>query len=211
MNPVTAILLAAGLSRRFGEGNKLLVEIEGETMVRRVATALCASRADRLVVVLGHEAEQVAAALSGLPLETVFNPHYGDGQVTSVRVGVGVVGDDAGGFMMCLADQPHLAAADYDVLINAFADQPDRIVVPYVAGKRGNPVILPITLRDDILAGGVNVGCRQFIDAHPEQVRRLDVSNPHYRNDFDTPQAFAVKAGEDVIGQTRRTNLDAIE
>lgn len=206
MNAVTAILLAAGLSRRFGVGNKLLVEIEGETMVRRIATALCACKADRLVVVLGHEAERIAGALSGLPLETVVNPHYGDGRVTSVRVGVGAVSDDAAGFMMCLADQPHLKPADYDVLIDAFADQADRIVVPYLAGKRGNPVILPIVLRDDILAGGVDVGCRSFIDAHPEMVRRLDVSNPHYRNDFDTPQAFAVNAGDGGSGQTRRTN-----
>ena len=119
MNAVTAILLAAGLSRRFGVGNKLLVEIEGETMVRRIATALCACKADRLVVVLGHEAEQIAGALSGLPLETVVNPHYGDGRVTSVRVGVGAVSEDAGGFMMCLADQPYLAATDYDDLMDA--------------------------------------------------------------------------------------------
>lgn len=205
MKSITAILLAAGLSKRFGTGNKLLVDIDGETMVRRVARALCACKADRLVVVLGHEDEPVAASLSGLPLESVVNPNYRDGQVTSVRVGVEAVSNDADGFMMCLADQPHLKPADYDALIDAFADQPDRIVVPYLAGKRGNPVILPISLRDDILAGEANVGCRKFIDTHPDMVHRLDVSNPHYRNDFDTPQAFAANVGEDEIRQTRRT------
>ncbi len=190
MKGITAILLAAGLSKRFGTANKLLRQIDGEAMVRRVATALCASKAMRVVVVLGHEADQVATALTGLPLETVINPNFGDGQVSSVRVGVGAVNDDATGFMMCLGDQPLLTGADYDTLIDAFADQPDRVVVPILSGKRGNPVVLPIALRDDILAGGVNVGCRNFIDTHPELVRRLDVANPGYRNDFDTPEHF---------------------
>jgi|FLOH01.1.fsa_nt_gi molybdenum cofactor cytidylyltransferase len=190
MNGVTAILLAAGLSKRFGAANKLLEKIDGEAMVRRVAVAVCASKAMRIVVVLGHEADLIADALSGLALETVLNSDFGDGQISSVRVGVRAVGDDATGFMMCLGDQPLLTSADYDALIDAFSEQPDRVLVPFLAGKRGNPVILPIALRDDILAGGVNVGCRQFIDSHPQLVHRLDVSNPGYRNDFDTPEHF---------------------
>ncbi len=191
MKGITAILLAAGLSKRFGPANKLLVDIEGEPMVRRIARTLCASQANRVVVVLGYQAEQIAHALSGLELETITNPNYRDGQVSSVRAGVGAVEDDANGFMMCLADQPLLVSADYDDLIEAFQAQPGRVLVPFAGRKRGNPVILPIALRDDILAGGDNVGCRSFIDSHPELVRRLDVSSPGFRNDFDTPEAFA--------------------
>ena len=191
MTGITAILLAAGLSKRFGPNNKLLAQIDGEAMVRRVASALCASKAGRVVVVLGHEAGEVESALLGLPVETVINPNFSDGQVSSVRAGVAAVGNDALGFMMCLADQPLLGAADYDDLIDAFTAQPDHVLVPYLSDKRGNPAILPIALRDDILLGGVNVGCRTFIDSHPELVRRHDVSNPGFRNDFDTPDAFS--------------------
>lgn len=201
MRGITAILLAAGQSKRFGPGNKLLADINGEAMVHRVATALCASKAVRVVVVLGYEADQVRAALSGLSLETIVNRDFNAGQVSSVRLGVGAVNDDADGFMMCLADQPHLDSADYDVLIDAFADQPDRVLVPFLAGKRGNPVILPIAVRDDILAGGANTGCRDFMDAHPELVRPLDVANPGYRNDFDTADAFATTESNDEVMQ----------
>jgi len=198
MNGITALLLAAGLSRRFGAANKLLVDIGGEPMVRRVAAALCASKARRVVAVLGHEADRVGVALSGLPLETVINPNFIDGRVSSVRAGVAAVTDDALGFMMCLADQPLLGHTDYNRLIDAFADRPDRVLVPFLAGKRGNPVVIPIVLRDAILAGGG--GCRTFIDAHPELVRPLDVSNQGYRNDFDTQEAFAANAGRGSAG-----------
>ena len=190
MKGITAILLAAGLSKRFGPANKLLVEVEGEPMVRRIAKTLCASKADRVVVVLGHQADQIASALSGLELETVINPNFNDGQVSSVRAGVQAVNTDAAGFMMCLGDQPELTGADYDAVIDAFSENPGRVLVPFLDGKRGNPVVLPIALREDILAGGVNVGCRSFIDNHPELVHRFDVANPGYRNDFDTPEAF---------------------
>ena len=202
MKTVTAILLAAGLSNRFGTANKLLLEMAGEAMVRRTAGALCASRANRVVVVLGHQADDVAAALSGLPIETVFNPIYQNGLVSSVRAGLEALASDAAGVMMCLADQPLLTDADYDALIDAFVQQPDRIIVPFLSGKRGNPVVLPATLRDAILAEGVNYGCRDFIDNHPEQVYRLDVSNPAYRHDFDTPEALAGK----IAGTRKRLN-----
>lgn len=190
MNSITAILLAAGLSRRFGADNKLLAEIDGEAMVGRVAGALCASRAQPVLAVLGHQADQVAAVLSGLALQTIINPDYRQGRVSSVRAGLAAIGDEAAGFMMCLADQPLLKAADYDALIDAFADQPDRILVPFIEGKRGNPVVFPMVVRDAVLNGGDNLSCRDFMDANPQLIRRLDVTNPAYGIDFDTPEAF---------------------
>lgn len=191
MTSITAILLAAGLSRRFGTDNKLLAEVNGMPMVRQTASHLCASKAGRVVAVLGHQADQVASALDGLPVETVLNPSYLDGQVTSVRAGLAAVTDDAVGMMMCLSDQPLLQAADYDMLMDAFLDQPTRVIVPFLSGKRGNPVVLPTTLRRDVLDGDLNVGCRSFIDQNPDLVQQVEVTNPVYRKDFDTPEAFA--------------------
>lgn len=202
MTSITAVLLAAGMSRRFGTENKLLADFGGMTLVRRTASALCDSKARRVIVVLGHEADQVGAALDGLPLETVLNPSYQDGQVTSVRAGLAAVAEDALGVMMCLSDQPLLQGADYDALIDAFIDQPTRVVVPFLSGKRGNPVILPASLRGDILDGGINVGCRSFIDRHPELVQSVEVTNTAYRTDFDTPENLAVLEDAQIPAHT---------
>ena len=82
-----AILLAAGASRRMGGANKLLLPVGDEPMIRRLARTLLASRATSVTVVTGHEAERVAAALEGLSVRRVHNPHHADGQMTSVRAG----------------------------------------------------------------------------------------------------------------------------
>ncbi len=71
---VSAVLLAAGESRRMGGRNKLLLPIGGEPQVRRAARALLGSKLVEVIAVLGHAHEDVAAALAGLPLATVLNP-----------------------------------------------------------------------------------------------------------------------------------------
>src|SRR5690606_1923767 len=83
--PVAVAVLAAGLSRRMGALNKLVQEIDGVPMVRRVARHALASRADRVFVVVGHEADAVRKALSGLAVGFVDNPDYREGLAASVR------------------------------------------------------------------------------------------------------------------------------
>ena len=192
---VAAVLLAAGQSRRMGAANKLLLPIEGEPMVHRAAENLLGSAASEVVAVLGHESEAVAEALEGLALHTVVNPDHGSGQMTSVRAGVAALRGPWSGVLVCLADQPALTAADIDFLIERFqATSGAHIVVPTHEGARGNPVLLPAAFRDDLVAGGMNVGCRQLIDRNPERVRTVEAPNDHFTTDVDTPEAYAVLA-----------------
>ena len=109
---VAAVLLAAGLSRRMGERNKLLIEIGGEPLVRRTARVYLAAGAD-VHAVLGHDAGQVRAALEGLPVSFVTNAQYEEGQQSSVRAGIDSLrgGDDA--ILVALADQAALISSGY--------------------------------------------------------------------------------------------------
>jgi GTP:adenosylcobinamide-phosphate guanylyltransferase len=110
----TAILLAAGQSTRMGAHNKLLLDVGGQPMVRRVAETLLASRIDSVLAVLGHEHTAIAEALEGLPLRTVFNPDYAAGQMSSVRAGIEAISEDPAAIVVALADQPALEPADID-------------------------------------------------------------------------------------------------
>ena len=188
---IAAILLAAGASRRMGGANKLLLPVGDEPMIRRLARTLLASRATSVTVVTGHEAERVAAALEGLPVRRVHNPHHADGQMTSVRAGL-LAAEAADGYLVCPGDQPALRAAEIDHLIGAFAKAPPgRILVPLWQGRRGNPIVLPASARAEVEAGGINFGCRNLISRHPERVHTVEAPSAAVLADIDTPEAYA--------------------
>ena len=187
---VAAVLLAAGLSRRMGPENKLLLPVAGEPMVRRCARALVESGVTSVTVVLGHEGEFVAAALAGLPVTFTRNADYYDGRTSSVRAGLAAA-PDADGHLMALADQPMLTGADIDQLLALFAGVPaGSALVPCYRRRRGNPVIMPGDARAAIMLSGDAFGCREFLDSFPDRVVYRDVDSPGVVADIDTPQAY---------------------
>lgn len=198
---VSAVLLAAGESRRMGARNKLLLALGGEPLVRRSAKVLLASALVEIVVVLGHEREAVAAALAGLGLPTVFNRHYGEGQMTSVHAGLAALEGAAEGVMICLADQPALTAGDIDALIAAFAGRGEKsVVVPVFEGRRGNPLVLAARHREAILLGGRNLGCQNLVRRNPDLVKAVAWPNDHVVRDLDTMHDYrALAAAENAI------------
>ena len=188
---IAVILLAAGQSTRMGAPNKLLLEVGGQPMVRRAAKTLLASRVDAVIAVLGHEHAAVAEALGGLPLRTVVNRDHASGQMSSVRAGIEAIDGDPAAIVVALADQPALEPADIDFLIDAFLASPEpKILVPVRGGQRGNPIVMPGAERQTLLDGGFNFGCRNLIERHPEAVAKIEVPNPHYMQDIDTPAAY---------------------
>jgi CTP:molybdopterin cytidylyltransferase MocA len=125
----------------------------------------------------------------------VHNPDYALGQMSSVRAGLAALSAKLDAVIVAVADQPLLNSADVTVLISAYkkhkaADdtRPPAVIVPHVAGTRANPIVLDAVLREEILAGQVDFGCRQWLAAHPEQLQRFDTDNQHYCVDVDTPE-----------------------
>ena len=112
------ILLAAGMSQRMGGFNKLLLPINGVPMVRHVALTLAAFADIPPVVVLGHEAKQVAAALDGIALTMITNAQFQSGKMSSVKAGL-IAAGQAAGYMICLADLPLLTVEDCAALCTA--------------------------------------------------------------------------------------------
>jgi molybdenum cofactor cytidylyltransferase len=188
---ITAILLAAGQSTRMGARNKLLLDVGGQPMVRHVAETLLASHVDAVIAVLGHEPTAVAEALGSLPLRIVINRDHASGQMSSVRAGIQAIDGDPAAIVVALADQPALEPADIDFLIEAFLALPEpKILIPVRGRQRGNPIVLPGAERHRLLDGGFDFGCRNLIERHPEAVSKIEVPNPHYVQDIDTPAAY---------------------
>jgi molybdenum cofactor cytidylyltransferase len=189
---VAGLLLAAGQSRRMLGPNKLLADLGGKPLVRRVAEELLASKANPVIVVTGHQSEAVEAALAGLPLAVVHNPDFAEGLSTSLRTGVGALPESADAVIVCLGDMPAVRAKLLDRIIEAFAPEGgDLIVVPTLNGKRGNPVLWARRFFHDLQTLQGDVGARHLIGTYADAVAELAVSDPQIFADVDTPEALA--------------------
>lgn len=190
---VGALVLAAGLASRMGGRPKCLLEWDGEALIRQQVKALLAVGLRELVVVLGHYADEVEQALSGLAVRVVRNPRPQDGQVSSQRLGLQALPMRGQAVLVSLADLPLIGTAEIQALIDAFVCRPadSEVLVPTVGGLPGNPVLLSARVRDAVLAGDASMGCKQWQQAHPTGVHRWATNNPAYRLDLDTPEDVA--------------------
>jgi molybdenum cofactor cytidylyltransferase len=192
----SAVVLAAGLSRRMGPQNKLLLPIEGEPLVRRAVTRVLAVGLVEVVVVLGHAADEVEQALSGLSVRPALNSDYASGQVSSVRAGLAALREPVDAVLICLGDQPLLTSADLRAVVDAYGARPHgSILVPFRGERRGNPVMIDAGSARETLERGTNFGCRHFIEQHPERVYRWQAPSDHYVRDVDEPADYQALVG----------------
>ena len=188
---VSAILLAAGESRRMGQHNKLTLSVNGIPLLERTVRILLQARLREVVVVVGHEQHSVRRMLAGLPVSIVSNDRYQEGQMTSVYCGMQALQQPCDGVMVCLSDQPLLEPRDINLLVDSFLSKPTAVLVPTYQGQRGNPIILASQHRADILNGERNLGCKRFIEKNPDLVTTLEFDNDHVVFDLDTPEDYA--------------------
>jgi molybdenum cofactor cytidylyltransferase len=191
-----AIMLAAGRSTRMGGPNKLLATIAGKPLVRIAVEQALASRAAPVIVVTGHERGRVEAALSDLNVQLVHNPDYALGLSSSLKTGLGAMRDDVDSAIVCLGDMPQVTTALIDQLIATFDPQRNAlVVVPTIAGKRGNPVVWSRQFFPDLMRLDGDVGARHLIGANADVVAEVPMEDAGALIDVDTPEALvAVRA-----------------
>ena len=189
---VAAVILAAGRSRRMGARNKLAAEIEGIPMVVRTADSVLASRADPVLVVVGHEADRIRAMVGARPVTIVDNPDYAQGLSSSLRRAIVALPGDVDGVLVCLADMPDVTPAHIDRLIAAFDPAAQRaICVPTFRGKRGNPVLWGRQFFAEMADVAGDVGARHLIGAHADALCEVAMPDDGVLMDIDTPDALA--------------------
>jgi molybdenum cofactor cytidylyltransferase len=194
-----ALVLAAGASRRMGEGrNKLLEEIEGEALVVRVVDAFLAAGVRRVVVAVGYEAERVRSALAGRPgVAFVSNPAWREGMGRSLAAGVRSLDIDGGepvsGVLVTVGDLPRLPTEAVLAVLDAHRADPSprAICLPTHAGRDGHPVLFGAAHFSALAALEGDRGARAIVEANAEHVRRVPVDSDRILRDVDTPEELA--------------------
>jgi molybdenum cofactor cytidylyltransferase len=188
---VAAIVLAAGRSTRMGPDNKLLAMIGDKPMVRHVVEAALASKASPVIVVTGHEADHVRAALAGLEVTFQHNPEFALGLSGSVRRGLSAAPADAKAGLILLGDMPKVTPAILNRLIAVHGEEPTAAAVaPVAGGRRGNPVLITRQLFQAMDSVSGDTGARALLDAAGAAVAEVAVSEDGVLLDIDTPEAL---------------------
>jgi molybdenum cofactor cytidylyltransferase len=169
---VAGVVLAAGSSSRLGT-NKVLLELDGEPMVRRAARCALEAGLAPVIVVLGFEAELVAAALQGLDVALVTNPHHAGGIGLSLRAGIDRVPVDCDAAVVLLADMPLVTAAMCARLVARFRSGSEPLVISLYGGVQAPPTLYATRLFP-ALGAPVAEGGRQIVRDHRDEAATVN-------------------------------------
>lgn len=187
---VAGIILAAGKGTRMGR-TKQLLPFRGKTILECVVDNALDSSLERVIVVLGHQADIVEPLLKGRDLSVVVNPCYGNGQSSSLKAGLQAVTDEIDAVLFLLGDQPLVSTEIINRILNAYATSPAcPIVLPVFQGVRGNPVLFSRetfarleTLADDC-------GARPLFEEYAGRILPVPVDDPSIHFDIDTEEDY---------------------
>lgn len=165
---VAAVVLAAGSSTRMGR-NKLLLDLGGETIVRRAVRAAAGAGVDQVVVVLGHEEPRVRAELEGLPCTPIVNPDHAEGAGTSVRTGVRQVAAGADAIVVVLADMPFVTAEMIATLVQRYRETGAPLVASHYGDVQAPPTLYDRALFEELLAIPGERCAKQVVRRHENE------------------------------------------
>lgn len=191
---IAALVLAAGKSSRMGGTNKLTAQVDGAAMVARAVDAALQSGAKPVIVVTGHQDNEVRAALEARDVRFVHNPDYADGLSTSLRAGARALPSGLDAALVCLGDMPDITATHIARLAAAFDPEEGRtICVPTFAGKRGNPVLWGADFFAELQTLKGDTGAKHLIGEHADAVCEVPMPDDASLRDIDTPEELAMR------------------
>jgi xanthine dehydrogenase accessory factor len=179
------VILAAGMSSRMGVP-KQLIEISGETLVRRAVHAAMAAGQKNIIVVVGAYADGVRAALSNLPVTVVENADYQSGMASSIVAGVRSLAATSQGVLLMTCDQPLITPEHLAALINLFKSQNPRVCATEYGGISGVPALFSPSLYPELLQLKGERGARALITKYVGEMVTLPCQDAVM--DCDTPQ-----------------------
>lgn len=186
---IGAIILAAGASRRMGR-NKMLLTLDGEALVRRAARRAHAAGLSPVIVVIGHEAEEVRAALGGVACMCVENPEFTGPTTSSLHVGLRQLPSDVTAVVVILADMVHVTEA----MLRTMLETAHTSEAPLVVSQYGEAIAPPLLFRRPLFAEllawhGEGAG-KQVVQQHRTEVAIIDWPLAALA-DIDTPEDWA--------------------
>ena len=199
---ISAIVLAAGESKRMGQ-TKQLLEWKGKAILQLVLENLLHSQVDDVILVLGHEADRILQKVDTRKVKVVINKNYQEGMITSIQQGLLILNEKTEAFFIVLADQPGIGPEVFNRLISEFkrATPPKNIVLPTYRGRRGHPTLFSVKYRKEAFRLKGDVGLRQILQEQPEDILAVEMDKDSILQDIDTPDDYQNQRKSNLPGK----------
>jgi molybdenum cofactor cytidylyltransferase len=188
---IAAIVIAAGESKRMGR-TKQLLSWQGKALLQHALDSLLGSEVDEVILVLGCEAKRILEKVDTQKIKVVINPDYRKGMITSIQQGLKALERGVEAFFIVLGDQPGISSQIYNRLICEFRRvyPSKRIFLPTYQEKRGHPALFSIDYLEEGSGLKGDVGFRQIILDHPNDVLLIEMDARAVLEDIDTPEDY---------------------
>ena len=186
---ISAILLAAGQSKRMEGNNKLIEKIKEIPLIKHSVENILSSPIDELIIVLGHQKEIIERIIgNNKKIKFVINNNFNDGMASSIKIGLNHLSKNSVKFFVCLGDMPMINKNIYLQLIKAKSNK--EIIVPNYKGKQGNPVLFSTSMKNKIMNIKGDIGAKKILKTNKDKVFNLEIDDYGIIKDYNTIDSF---------------------
>jgi len=189
---ISAILLAAGQSKRMKGENKLTKEIKGTPLIKHSIKNILTSSVDELIIVLGYQKEIIEKLIEkNEKIKFVFNKDFKSGMSSSIKVGLNHLSEKTEAFFICLGDMPNVNRNIYNNLIKSKNN--NEIIIPTYKGQLGNPILFSKSIKNLLMNVEGDMGAKKIIDMKKQRIFKLETNDLSVTQNFNTKDNFILK------------------
>ena len=186
---ISAILLAAGQSKRMNGENKFTKKIQGIPLIKHSIKNILFSSIDELIVVLGYQKEIIEKLINKhKKIKFVFNKDFESGMASSIKTGLNNLSKKTEAFFICLGDMPLINQDVYNQLIRSRNNK--EIIVPTYKGQQGNPILFSKSMKSIIISIEGDIGAKKILEQNKDKILKVKIDNINITKDFNTKDDF---------------------
>ena len=186
---ISAILLAAGQSKRMGGENKLTKKIQRASLIKHSVKKILASSIGELIIVLGYQKEIIEKLIDkNNKIKFVFNKDFESGMASSIKTGLNNLSEKTESFFICLGDMPMVGHDIYNQLIKSKANK--EIIVPTYKEQQGNPVLFNKSMKEKVMDISGDIGAKKILELNKDKILNIETNDQSVVKDFNTKDNF---------------------
>ena len=187
---ISAILLAAGQSKRMNGENKLVKKIKATSVINHSVRNIMASSIDELIIVLGYQKEIIEKIIDkNKNIKFVFNKDFESGMASSIKTGLKNLSKKTESFFICMGDMPMVNKYILNLLIKSKNNK--EIIVPTYKGQQGNPVLFDKLMKEEIMNITGDVGDKKIKELNKDKILNIEINDQSIIKNFNTLDDFS--------------------